>query len=1128
MKSNPAAALFLGAACLVINACGGGNGGGAPPTSTTPPPPTPSATVTGSAAKGLLLNAIVSFYSVTSGVAGSTAVASVRTDPSTGAFTSPVSSAGPVLVVVTVDSTTKMLDEVSGVAITAPAGLVLHTVFDSLTNLQPIAVTPLTELAYDIAKASSGGLTTANIDAANNAVGETFLAGASVLYTLPIDLKTYKSATVAQQEQAKLLAALAVAANAGTAANASGGACTGTYSANLVCMIGGLGSLLTLNSSGTPTLGATATYLAAAYASITSGTVTLEGGQLPSALGLNVATAAETAFETAVTKQVPFPGYSSGGTPLVNTKAFFADVRTNIVDATSQTIGYAPDLSGLQADAQTNVAPVLVSTVSILSAARVAAELIAAGNAGSGTATPYSSAGGPGGLAIDPSGNLLVGYANNTIGQLTPAGAYTLYAGVPSAIGISNGPAAQATFNESYGVAVDGNGNVYVADAANNVIRKITGGVVSTFAGTGIAGSADGPAGGASFNSPEGVAVDGSGNVYVADTYNSTIRKITISGGVATVSTYAGTATPYGGGLVDGTGTAAGFSFPVDVAADANGNVYVADTLNAAVRYITPAVSPAGFGVVCTLAGPTGNTCSSGGPTVSAGFQYLVGIAVDSSFKVYVGDSGTRTISVITPAPAGGVVSVLAGTPGTAGDTDGATGTTSSFKAPSGMKADGHGYLYVADYGNRSVRKVALSNGATTTIQQGTGIYQNIDNGTCGWDPVGLSTTANVALCRYDGLDHAMLLTLTQTGSGTYTLQTQALQVSLAQPNVNTNIGANPVNPVYGFAFYVGPTSTAGYAQYVYDAFTVNTTIPALSANLALTESATTPVNAMLTGPYYVNDSGGQVTGSLTLGESSNWNFTTGSGSLNVSGTLSKGAGGIALQSATIGTDSVIVVQNSARQELISPTTPPLGISGVFDLSNYTTSAYNYAVKFSIGTGVVDKSGEVDLPSTVNLTGAIEQIASGGAMSPLFSGSIGLSFQGVSSFNVTQPISATNFLMAQVQIAGTLNLSGERVLAVTATANASQTTPTPKQPDSFSVTYSYSTPQGTTELNATGTYDTTNGFSGTVTNNAGVVATVAKPISGSVTGTVTENGTKTAVISGSMIDYSDGTVESLY
>ncbi len=668
-----------------------------------------------------------------------------------------------MVVVVTTDAMTKMLDEVSGAAVAAPSGLVLHSVFDSLTNLQPVAVTPLTELAYDLAKASSGGLTTANIDAANNAVGETFLAGASVLYTLPIDLKNYKSATAAQQEQAKLLAALAVAASAGTARMPAATPAPGAYPANLVCLIGGLGNLLTLNSSGTPTLGAAANYIAAAYASITSGSVTLEGGQLPSALGLNVPTAAETAFETAIAKQAPFPGYVAGGTALANTKAFFADVRTNIVDATSQTLGYAPNLTALQNDAQTNVGPVLVGTASMLSAARVAAELIAAGSAGGGATTPYSGAGGPAGIAIESSGNLLVAYANNTIGQLTPAGAYTLYAGVPSASGESNGPALQATFNGSFGVAVDAAGNVYVADTFNNVIRKIAGGVVSTLAGTGVAGSADGPAATATFNSPEAVAVDANGNVYVADTYNSTIRKITISGGVATVSTYAGTANP-AGGFTDGTGTAASFNYPFDLAVDANGNVYVADTGNAAVRYITPAVSPTGVGVVCTLAGPAGNTCGNGGPTTSAGFSFPDGVAVDSSLNVYVADAGTETISVITPAPAGGAVSLLAGT-GTAGDTDAATGGAASFSSPGGIKADAHGNLYVADYGNRSVRKVATSNGATTTIQQGNGIYQSVEGkGTCGWDPVGLATAANVAICRYGGLNDAMLLTLTQTG----------------------------------------------------------------------------------------------------------------------------------------------------------------------------------------------------------------------------------------------------------------------------------------------------------------------------------------------------------------------------
>jgi sugar lactone lactonase YvrE len=1083
--------------------------------------------VTGTAAKGLLLNAIVSFYPVTNGVVGSTAIASVRTDSKLGTFSSTVTSSGPVVVAITVDSKSQMLDEISGAPIAAPSGLALHCVFDSLTNLQPISVTPLTELAYDIAKASSGGLTTANIDAANNAVAEAFLAGASVLYTLPIDLKNYKTATVAQQELAKLLTALAVAASAGTATDAGGSACTGTYPANLVCLIGGLPALLTLDSSGTPTLGAAVSYLVAAYQSITAGTVTLEGGQLPSALGLNVATAAETACETAYKKGYPYQGYIPGGTPVANTEAFVADVRTNIVDPSSNLVGYAPDLTGLQTDVGTNVGPVLVSTASMLSAARVAAELIVAGNAGGGTTSPYSHAGGPAALAIEASGDLLVAYANNTIGQLTPAGAYTLFAGVPSAMGAANGPALQATFDGSYGVAVDGAGNVYVADSINNVIRKISGGVVSTFAGTGVAGSADGPAATATFNNPGAVAVDGSGNVYVADTLNSTIRKITISGGVATVSTYAGTANA-NGGFTDGTGTAASFSFPEDLAVDANGNVYVADTGNLAVRYITPAVSPAGVGVVCTLAGPAGNTCSTSGPTTSAGFSYPDGITVDSARNVYVADANNDTISVITPAPAGGVVSLLAGT-GTAGDTDGATGPASSFNNLGGIKVDGQGNLYVADWGNRAVRKVATNNGATTTIQKGTALYQDIGGkGTCGWDPVGLATTANVALCRYGGFKDEMLLTLTQTGSGVYTLQTQALQTT---PAGFLSTGSNPLrlNPVYGYAFYSIPNyDGTGATLDVYDAFTPILTIPALTANLTYTGNAPgTPQDATLTGPFYVNDAGGQVTGALSLGESSNWNFTTGSGSLSLSGTLSKGAGGIALQTGTFASDSVIVVQNSVRPSLLSATTPPLGISGALDLTNFTTTAYSYAMKFTIGTGAVDKSGELDLPSSVTLAGSIAKVGSGGVNLPLFAGSIGLTSQGVSTFNVTQPVSATNFFTAGVQISGTLNLTGDRVLTVTASANASQKIPTPTQPDSFSVTYSYGSPRGTTELNATGTYDATNGFTGTLTNNSGIVATVVKPISGQASGTITDGGTKTAVIKGNMVDFSDGTVQSI-
>jgi sugar lactone lactonase YvrE len=168
----------------------------------------------------------------------------------------------------------------------------------------------------------------------------------------------------------------------------------------------------------------------------------------------------------------------------------------------------------------------------------------------------------------------------------------TTLAGVP--IGSADGTGSAARFNYPDGVASDSSGNLYVADTGNNTIRKITpAGVVTTLAGTpGIIGSADGTGSHAQFNGPWSVAVDGSGNVYVADTGNNTIRKITSAGVVTTLAGTAGVT-----GSADGTGGAASFSAPSGVAADSSGNVYVADTNNFTIRKITPA------GVVSTLAG---------------------------------------------------------------------------------------------------------------------------------------------------------------------------------------------------------------------------------------------------------------------------------------------------------------------------------------------------------------------------------------------------------------------------------------------------------------------------------------------------------------------------------------------
>ena len=202
--------------------------------------------------------------------------------------------------------------------------------------------------------------------------------------------------------------------------------------------------------------------------------------------------------------------------------------------------------------------------------------------------------------------------------------------------GYVNGTGSSASFYSPYGVAVDSSGNVFVADMNNHTIRKITSaGVVTTFAGTGTSGFVNGTGTAASFFAPSGVAVDSSGNVFVADSANSAIRKITPAG---VVSTFAGGTF----GFVNGTGTAASFYQPYGVAVDSSGNVFVAERQNNAIRKITPA------GVVSKLAGNTSSGISNGTGT-AANFSYPYGVAVDSSGNVFVADTYNHAIRKITP-----------------------------------------------------------------------------------------------------------------------------------------------------------------------------------------------------------------------------------------------------------------------------------------------------------------------------------------------------------------------------------------------------------------------------------------------------------------------------------------------
>lgn len=330
----------------------------------------------------------------------------------------------------------------------------------------------------------------------------------------------------------------------------------------------------------------------------------------------------------------------------------------------------------------------------------------AAGNSGSADGTGAAARfNGPGFLALDAAGNLYVADAgNSTIRKVTPAGVVTTLAGSPGLTGSANGTGSAARFDELNGLVADGLGNLFVCDANNRAIRKITpAGVVTVFAGSiGNYGTADGTGTAALFKNPIGIALDRAGNLYVSDGDDATIRRITPA---AVVTTIAGQNQGFSIGSADGIGSAARFSYPAKVAVDGAGNVYVADADNDTVRRITPA------GVVTTLAGQAGSDGGADGTGAAARFGFIRGITVDAAGNVFVADFSR--IRKITPA---GVVTSFAG--GATGSLD-ATGAAARFSGPMGEIAiDSDGSLYVADTDNHTVRKITPAAVVTTLAGQ--------------------------------------------------------------------------------------------------------------------------------------------------------------------------------------------------------------------------------------------------------------------------------------------------------------------------------------------------------------------------------------------------------------------------
>ena len=312
----------------------------------------------------------------------------------------------------------------------------------------------------------------------------------------------------------------------------------------------------------------------------------------------------------------------------------------------------------------------------------------------------------PRGVAVDGSGNLYIADQLNNRVRKVAGGIITTVAGTGTYLSGYSGDGVLATTVEidPIGVAVDGTGNIYIADLADARILKVTvaNGLISTVAGNGIPGYAGdgGPATSAKIQ-PWGVAVDGAGNIYIADYWNNCVRKV--AGGI--ITTIAG----IGGGLGDYTGdggaaTSAELRFPMGVAVDASGNVYIADWGNDVVRKVAS-------GIITTVAGNgTMGLTGDGGPAASAQLLGVGGVAVDGAGNFYFSEWSGGFIRKVTVAT--GIISTVAGDlryPGGVYGGDGGPATLAHLNNPFGVTLDASGNIYIADTYSHRIRKVTAS-----------------------------------------------------------------------------------------------------------------------------------------------------------------------------------------------------------------------------------------------------------------------------------------------------------------------------------------------------------------------------------------------------------------------------------
>jgi sugar lactone lactonase YvrE len=316
-------------------------------------------------------------------------------------------------------------------------------------------------------------------------------------------------------------------------------------------------------------------------------------------------------------------------------------------------------------------------------------------------------------------------------------------------------------------IVFDSAGNLYIAETANHIIRRVdTNGNIATIAGTGTQGfsSISGPANAAQLDSPQGLALDTANNLYIADTHNHAIRKLSLTTGILT--TIAGTGTPGFSGD-NGPATSAQLDLPTALALDAQSNLYLADTRNHRIRRVD-----ATTGLITTIAGNgTQGFSGDNGPATAAAIDSPTGLALDAANNLYLADTHNhriRRIDAIT-----GLITTIAGT-GTAGYSgDNAAASTATLALPHGLSIDASGNLYLADTENQRIRRIDATTRLITTVA---------GNGTQGFSGDNSpETAATLDTPRNTTFSPAALLTLADTGN-------QRIRQLEAQPAASTNI----------------------------------------------------------------------------------------------------------------------------------------------------------------------------------------------------------------------------------------------------------------------------------------------------------------------------------------------------